>query len=1155
MNVGTLAETGVVVRFAGLEGVEAGLKQAAAATESAGRRMAAAADRNAKAFSDAFVREQKRVVNSSRALDIALRTLAAGLTIREVIQYADAWTLTNGRLALVSKSTEGLIAVQRELFTIAQATRTSYGETANLYAKTARAATGLGASQKDVLAVTKAINQAFIVSGASTQEQTAALIQLGQAFQSGTLRGDELRSVLEQAPRLAQAIAVGMGTTVGQLRKLGEEGKLTSAAVFNALRSQAGAIDAEFKRMPTTVGQSLTVLQNSLTQFIGRLSDATGGSKRLAETVELLARNLPTVAAAVGAIVTAWLAYNVAVRLATVWNALLTAGQTVAAFLSLAKTVRSAADAMALLQIAGKGAAGAVAAVAALTIGFLAYKKVLEEINKESDKFTAKLDGIQTGAGFGAPPPADMTAHEKSRARALLDEAAARDEMIRKAREELQLLELSADVQEEQRVHLEAQRDIRAANVAYQKALIGASKDEATQAAKTLAADLEAIERRRDAELATVQRRHDLRDEDQAHLDALEDNNAALKEQKRLYDEATEAAIEGLKKELEYRKEIRKELLRGLDDIATNGLRSWESFFDSVFGLFRRLLSRMEEAGKTSGAAYKLLGLGAAGVGGAIAGFQIGSRTTNSALGALGGAASGAAAGAAFGPWGAAIGGLLGAGAGLLGSAKAQKEAAEKLREASEALAKNEAAFIAQNLGNNGSVAGRMAQLEDTYRTLAESLAKLYSGTGQYNDYRQRFDAITAARDAGIQAIRFDFISDIGRQFNELSGPAGAYANQLDAIQKQYVENMKNARALGLEENLGYEIEEIRRRAIEAANKALQESALRQKEDLQIRQAVAAGNTFAAQQLRDEIARRRELADAVKDGADAETLAMIELTQAMEAAAAAAERAQHVEDVRNDARIRLLEATGRSDEAAVLRQQIDHARELREAIVDGLDDATLAALRLAQAAEEAALAANQARDARRALDDLEVRRLTASGNDRGAEDLRFALDQAKELEDALAGGKSQEYIDKLREVLALEKASRDQKAAGAAATADDTARALRDAKNVQVRDAQSLSETTGLRMVDELASIREAVQSLDRKTGGYAPGNTASLTAPGTGGTFGGGMVVNLYGDIYVASDVDPEAAGAGIIRGAQRELGKVYKRDKVRNSPDRTNS
>lgn len=1152
MNVGTLAETGVVIHSAGLDELRKDLQSAAVAVESAGRRMADAANRNARAFSDAYVREQRRVIDSSRALDVALRAIAAGLTIREVIEYADAWTLANGRLALVTNSTQGLAAASRELFTIANATRTSYAETVNIYTRTARASVALGASQKDVLAVTKAINQSFIVSGASAQSQTAALIQLSQAFQSGRLRGEELNSVLEQAPRLAQAIAVGMGKNVADLKKLGEEGKLTSAQVFNAIKSQTASIESEFAKMPTTVQQATVVMRNELMKFIGNISEATGGSRRLAETIELLSKNLPTVAAAVGAIVSAWIAYNVAVRAAIAYNALLTAAQTVAAFISLAKTIRTAADAMALLSLVGKGAVGAVAAVAALTVGFLAYKKVLEEINKESSKFSASLDGIKGGEGFGAPG-GDVDKEAQRKERSLLAEKAAREEMLQVALDEYAIARLSADEAERAKIMIAAQHDLRAADLKLAQALVGATGDEARAAQDSYKAERDAINRRQAVELEVLRIKFQIRDEDAAHLDALEDNNAALKEQKRLYDEATAAALEGLKKELEYRKDIRKELLRGIEDIATNGLKSWSSFFDSVFGMFRRMLSKMEDAGKTSGIAYKLLGVGSAGLAGGIAGFSIGQRTTNSALGALGGAASGAAAGAAFGPWGAAVGGLVGAAGGLLGSAKAQKEAAEALRKASEELAKSEAAFIAQNLGGGSSTGARLATLNAQSDALLKGLQDLYKGTGQTDDYWKRASGVMAARDAGELAIRFDFISDIGRQFNEMSGPAGALGNQLDAINKQFLENIKNARALGLEEQLSFQIEEIRRRAIEAANKALQESLTRQKEDLQVRQLAAAGNAFAAQQARDEIARRRELADAIKDGATEETLAMIALTQSMEAAAAAAERAQHVQDVQNDARIRLLEATGRGQEAAVLRLQVQHAKELRDAMVDGLDDATLAAIRLAQAAEEAALAATQARDARRALDDLEVRRLTASGRSQEADDLRFALDQAKELEDAIAD-KSQEYVDKLREVLALEKAQREGKAADLAQSADATSRALADARNVTVRDAQALSETTGLRMVDELASIRAAVQSLDRKSGGFMPGNSSSMTATGAGGTFGG-TVINLYGDIYVGSDMDPEAAGAGVVRGMQRELGRVYKRDNVRQSPDRTKS
>lgn len=183
---------------------------------------------------------------------------------KDAIRQADTWNLLEGRLRLVTDSTQQLVSVQADLFDIAQESRTGYEQNADLYARIARATQDLNKTQYENLDVTEAISKSFIVSGASAESAKAAVIQLGQGFASGTLRGEELNSVLEQAPRLAEAIADGMGVSVGQLKKMGEEGKLTAEKVYEAIRTQKNAIEEEFDQMPKTVGQSLVVLTNQI---------------------------------------------------------------------------------------------------------------------------------------------------------------------------------------------------------------------------------------------------------------------------------------------------------------------------------------------------------------------------------------------------------------------------------------------------------------------------------------------------------------------------------------------------------------------------------------------------------------------------------------------------------------------------------------------------------------------------------------------------------------------------------------------------------------------------------------------------------------------------------------------------------------------------
>lgn len=222
------------------------------------------------------------------------------LGARELAAYADMWANIQGRLNLVTNSTAEMTRVQGQLFEVAQRSRISFESTADIYTKLARSATTLGGSQKDLLRVTETISKSMIISGASADSQKAALMQLGQAFSSGVLRGEELNSVMEQSPRLAQAIADGLGVTIGQLREMGKEGKLTAEAVFGALKGQGAALDAEFSKMPKTIEQAMTMMKNAVLQHIGVMDQENQISAKFAEVLATVANHIDLVFTALG---------------------------------------------------------------------------------------------------------------------------------------------------------------------------------------------------------------------------------------------------------------------------------------------------------------------------------------------------------------------------------------------------------------------------------------------------------------------------------------------------------------------------------------------------------------------------------------------------------------------------------------------------------------------------------------------------------------------------------------------------------------------------------------------------------------------------------------------------------------------------------------
>lgn len=248
----------------------------------------------------------RKVENTAANLGNALRNAFVGIGLaavtKQAIAMADAYSGMQGRLSLVTKGTAELGVVTERLYEISQRSRGSFEETSNLYAKLAQSTSELKVNQSDLLNVTETISKALIVSGAAASESEGALRQLGQAFASGALRGDELNSIMEGTPRLARAIAEGMGISIGQLRAFGKEGKLTASSIFDALISQQQVIEQEFARMPTTVGQSFVLLGNSMLKFVGQANETLGVTIMLADGVKFMAENLDAAVPILGAV-------------------------------------------------------------------------------------------------------------------------------------------------------------------------------------------------------------------------------------------------------------------------------------------------------------------------------------------------------------------------------------------------------------------------------------------------------------------------------------------------------------------------------------------------------------------------------------------------------------------------------------------------------------------------------------------------------------------------------------------------------------------------------------------------------------------------------------------------------------------------------------
>ncbi|MEF0183635.1 tape measure protein, partial [Acinetobacter baumannii] len=183
-----------------------------------------------------------------------------------------------------------------DTFRIAQKTYSAWDSVLQVYQRFSDNAKTLNLTMDDTARLTETVSKAVAISGASAEAADAALVQFGQALASGTLRGEELNSVMEQTPALAKAIAKGMGITVGELRSVAAEGKITSQEIVKALRNVESDVDALFAKTDITIGQSLTLLNNEITKFVGEAGKGSGAAQVLAGSVQTLASNLDLIA-------------------------------------------------------------------------------------------------------------------------------------------------------------------------------------------------------------------------------------------------------------------------------------------------------------------------------------------------------------------------------------------------------------------------------------------------------------------------------------------------------------------------------------------------------------------------------------------------------------------------------------------------------------------------------------------------------------------------------------------------------------------------------------------------------------------------------------------------------------------------------------------
>ncbi|MDQ0412728.1 tape measure protein [Mesobacillus stamsii] len=195
---------------------------------------------------------------------LSVQALISGFN--KLTTASDTYVSTAARLSLVNDGLQTQVQLQNEVYNAAQRSKSGYNDMASSVAKLNLLAEEAFSGNKEAIRFAELMGKAFAVSGASTQERQAGMYQLTQAMAAGKLQGDEFRSIMENAPLLAQSIAEFTGKSKGELKDMSAEGTITADIIKGALFKAADDIEDKFSKMPMTFGQAMTMLGNWATR-------------------------------------------------------------------------------------------------------------------------------------------------------------------------------------------------------------------------------------------------------------------------------------------------------------------------------------------------------------------------------------------------------------------------------------------------------------------------------------------------------------------------------------------------------------------------------------------------------------------------------------------------------------------------------------------------------------------------------------------------------------------------------------------------------------------------------------------------------------------------------------------------------------------------
>lgn len=266
------------------------------------------AARKAAGAQDEFAESAQGANMAGSNLLGTLKSLAGGYVgiqgIKSLVGLSDTMALTSARLNMVNSQFGTTLDLNQMIYESAQRSRGAYAATTDLVGKLGTLAADSFSTPEELIGFAEQINKQYVLSGTSAQGAQAATLQLTQALSSGTLRGEELNSVLEQAPTIVQSIGDYLGKTTGEIRELASEGLITSDIVKAAILSAADETNAAFEEMPLTWSQVWTMMQNTA---IMALQPVLGGINWLVNNIDTIGPPLLGLGAAFGVF---WIAAN-----------------------------------------------------------------------------------------------------------------------------------------------------------------------------------------------------------------------------------------------------------------------------------------------------------------------------------------------------------------------------------------------------------------------------------------------------------------------------------------------------------------------------------------------------------------------------------------------------------------------------------------------------------------------------------------------------------------------------------------------------------------------------------------------------------------------------------------------------------------------------